>query len=336
MDAATEAMLARAQSGDGEAFRVLVEPHRRSLKALCYRMSGSQHDAEDLLQESLVKAWRALGGFEARASLKTWLYRIATNACLDALERRPMRQRPQDLGPAADPRAPVAPPTADPIWLEPAPDELFAGESPGADARYDRQESVALAFLAALQLLPPKQRAVLILRDVLGWQASECAELLDLSVTAINSALQRARETLAKRSDLAKSPAPATEELKGLVARYVSAWEQADVGALVRLLHQDASLAMPPFSIWLSGPEAIGASIGGMVLPPEKKGHFRFLETQANFLPAVGAYQLNPETGRFEAAAIHVLRVEAGAIVEIMAFLDPRLFPLFGLPLALA
>jgi RNA polymerase sigma-70 factor (ECF subfamily) len=314
--------LDRARAGDAEAFAALVAPFRRELRAHCYRMSGSLVDADDLLQDSLVRAWRGLAGFEGRSSLRTWLYRVTTHACLDGLERRSARVLPGEL--ATDV------PDLEQAWLGPCPEDLWADPPPTPDARYDARESVALAFLVALQRLPPKQRAVLILRDVLGWQAAECADLLDLSVAAVNGALQRARESVhARAAASASSDDPAIAEL---VARYVRAWEAADVDALVALLREDATVSMPPLSSWFRGASVIGDALRGMVLPPGSAGRFRVVPTQANGAPAFAVYALDPASGAHVAAAIHVLEVREGRITDLVAFLEPSLFPAFGLP----
>lgn len=316
-----------ARDGSRLAFEQLVTPYRRELKAHCYRMSGSMHDAEDLLQDALLKAWRAIGGFEGRASVRTWLYKVTTSACLDALDAKKARVLPVGLGAApADPGVPIAP-DLEVTWLEPAPEDLIADTARSPEARYSARESVALAFLAALQLLPAKQRAVLVLRDVLGWQASECAELLQLSVAAVNSALQRARETLATRSPPERA---GDASVKSLLARYLRVWEDADVPGLVQLLREDAVLSMPPFSAWFKGAASIGAAIGGMVLPPGTKGTFRLVPVRANGCDGFAMYQRDGE-GVFRASAIHVLDVVDGQVAEITAFLDPRLFAFFGL-----
>ncbi len=328
--------LSAAQSGDQAAFARLVQPYRRELRAHCYRMAGSIHDADDLMQDSLLRVWKGLPRFERRANLRTWLYRVTTNACLDALEKRSGRMLPMDLGPAAGPNTTIGPPRLDPIWLEPCPSDLDASLSPAADVRYDQRESVALAFLVALQLLPPKQRAVLILRDVLGWQADECAELLELSVASVNSALQRARDTIEQRRGDRASPEVVDAETSALLGQYVKAWELADVRTLVALLREDATLAMPPLSEWIQGATAIGASIGGMVFSPAGPGAFQMVRTDANGLPAFAAYQRDPESGEFRATAIHLLEVRQGRVASIVAFLNPSLFEVFGLPLLLA
>jgi RNA polymerase sigma-70 factor (ECF subfamily) len=297
-------------------------------------MSGSLHDADDLLQESLLRAWKGLSAFEGRSSLRTWLYKVATSACLDALDKRSARLLPMDLGPASDPREPMAAARLDSIWVEPCPEELYAEAPSSPEARYSQRESVALAFLVALQLLPASQRAVLILRDVLGWQAAECAELLNLSVAAANSALQRARETLASRAvgrRVAPS-SPADAVTSALLARYVQAWELADIPALVSLLHDDATLAMPPLPSWLRGAAAIGSSIERMVLTPGARGTFRLAATRANGLPAFAAYRRETGGGALRSQAIHLIEVDGSRIAAITAFLSPTLFGRFGLP----
>ena len=299
-------------------FEKAVAPYRRELRAHCYRMSGSLLDADDLLQESLIKAWKGFGSFEGRSSLRTWLYAVATHACIDAMEKKSARLLPADLGPA---NRPLGDPKNEPIWLEPAPSELAQVElstEPSPEARYSQRESSALAFLAALQLLPARQRAVLILRDVLGWQASECAERLEMSVAAVNSALQRARETLEKRS-LHSSNAADPE----LLRRYVHAWESADINELVALLHEEATLAMPPFAEWLMGAQIIGQAIAAMVFSTGAK--YRMIPVEANGLPAFASYRDGQPAG------IHVLEIVDGKVRAMTAFLDPRLVGAFGL-----
>jgi RNA polymerase sigma-70 factor (ECF subfamily) len=292
-------------------FAKMVEPYRRELRAHCYRMAGSLHDADDLLQESLLRAWRGLAGFEGRASLRTWLYKVATHACLDKLASRGPRLLPADMGPASEPSA-VGPPIEDAAFVEPAPAEL-----------YERRETVALAFMVALQLLTPKQRAALILHDVVGMEASESAELLGMSTAAVNSALQRAREVLASRRITAPAPDPAQV---AVLARYVDAWERSDSSALVALLREDATLAMPPIREWIVGARSIGASIEAMVFGPAGAGAFKLVATEANGLPAFAAY------AQGHALGLHVLELHGGAIASITAFLTPSLFPKFGFP----
>lgn len=325
--------LSAARSGDGGAFERMVQPYLRELRAHCYRMAGTLGDADDLLQESLVRAWRGLAGFEGRSSLRTWLYRVTTHACLDALDKRGPRTLPYELAPPIEAGVAMRAASEDPIWIGPFPDEAAGPPSP--EARYRGRESVALAFLVALQLLPASQRAVLILRDVVGLPAAECAELLDLSVAAANSALQRARDTLAaKAPSLSAEPAPIDDPRTAeLLARYVEAWEHADVSRLVELLHEDAILAMPPLPDWLSGARAIGASIGEMVFRAAGPGAFRFERTSANGQPALAAWQ-RVGSGAFAPAGLHLLSIRSGKIAAIVAFLDPTLPPRFVAPSA--
>ncbi len=313
-------------------FRTQVEPHRRELQAHCYRMLGSLHDAEDVTQEALLRAWNRRQTFEGRSSLKTWLHKIATNACLDALEQRKPRSLPAELGPAARPGQPPEAPVQDPIWLTPAPDSLLAASELGPEARYSLRESVALAFLVALQLLPPKQRAVLLLRDVLGWHADEVAEGLGLTVAAANSALQRARETLGageaggarKEKAMAET---ADEGIRALLARYMRAWEEADHTALVGLFHEEVTAAMPPMPTWYQGRESVGLLFGRVLA----SGRFRMQPTSANGQPAVAAYQRD-EAGVYRPFGIQLVELTGGRIRGLMSFLDPTLFKSFGLP----
>ncbi len=323
-------LLASAKAGNARAFEALVEPHRRELRAYCYRMSGALSDADDLVQESLVRAWRGLPSFEGRASLRTWLYRVAWSTCVDALDRKPARLLPLEEGSPADPADP--PPAPRPgVWLEPCPESLYADEALSPEARVSGRESVGLAFLAALQLLPPRQRATLIAREVLGWSAEECATALDSTVASVNSSLQRARDTLEARAPRWQPKTPDEASKRTLLARYVSAWESSDVAALTSLLREDATLSMPPLPMWLRGPRAIGLSLAGMVLGPGTEGVFRLLATEANGLPAFGMYE-RQEGGAFAPRALHVLSLGDEGIESICAFLDPRLPPAFGLP----
>ena len=325
------ALLDAARKGDESAFRDLVVPYRRELRAYCYRMAGSMDDADDLLQESLVRAWKALGSFEGRASFRTWLYRVTWSACIDGLQSKPMRKMSVDLGPPADPGAPMPPPQPD-GWIEPCPSSLYDENAPATpEKRYTERESVALAFLAALQLLPPRQRATLLACDVLGWSASECADMLGSTVASVNSALQRARETLETRADRWRPSMPAESVTRQLLARYVQAWERADVPALVSILHEDATLAMPPLTIWLRGARAIGESIGAMVLTPEARGAFRLVATEASGMPALAAYKRS-EGGGFDRFALHALTLDGDRIVAVTAFLDPRVMAGFDVP----
>ena len=307
-----------------------LEQHRRELTAHCYRMLGSPFEAEDAVQETLIRAWKGFDRFEGRAALRSWLYSIATNVCLDMLSGRERRARPMDLGPAREPieaNLNVLPETT---WIQPIPDGLVTPEGDPADVAV-AHETIRLAFVAALQHLPPRQRAALILCEVLRWQATEVAELLDTSVASVNSALQRARATLAEGNVSATDTAPPLDDAdRALLARYVDAFEQYDIEALTSLIQEDAQQSMPPFDLWLRGRDDIltwwfGPGIGC-------KGSRVIPTTAANGSPAFGQYKPSPDGG-FEPWALQVIELEAGRIVEFTFFLDTAtLFPLFGLP----
>lgn len=325
--------LAAARQGDERAFGAVVAPYQRELRAYCYRMAGSIDDADDLLQESLLRAWRGLPGFDGRANLRTWLYRVASSACIDRLKNRSARKRAEDQGPPA--RAlDDAPPGDMDDYLGPCPAEIYADAPTSPEARYSARESVAFAFLAALQLLPPKQRATLIACDVLGWSAEECSVVLDTSATSIESALRRARESIAERTPAWSPMAPSEDATRVLVARYVDAWDRADAKALVELLHEDATMSMPPLPMWMRGPASITESLDAMVFAGCGRGHFRAVTTEANGLPAIGIYRRSA-AGSFEPFAIHVLAISGGDAVRLQsltAFIDIRFFPHFALP----
>jgi RNA polymerase sigma-70 factor (ECF subfamily) len=333
-------LLEAARGGDEDAFRRIVEEHRTLLHAHCYRMLGSLQDAEDALQETFLRAWRGLSDFGGRSSLRTWLYRIATNVCLDASSRRRTRILPPEYGPAfATPTAVGAPLVESTTWVEPYPDEpLGIEDGPAAPgARYEQREAVELAFIAALQHLPPNQRAVLILRDVLGFSAREAAERLDTSVASVNSALQRARKTvearLPERSQQATLRALGDDRIRGLVDAYVDAWARRDVEAIAALLAEDAVFSMPPWAAWWQGRKTIAAFASAA---HDECPESRMVPTRANGQPALAGYLLDSETGVFRAASIEVLRLEDGRVKEITAFATPELFPRFGLPSELA
>jgi RNA polymerase sigma-70 factor (ECF subfamily) len=335
-DVSEAARLAAARAGDQHAFGGLIEPYRRELQAHCYRMLGSLQDAEDLVQETLLRAWRKIDSFEGRASFRAWLYKIATNACLNALNRRPRRRLPTTAHPPADPHTPYAPPMDEPIWMEPFPDELLAEASTSPEARYDAHESISLAFLVALQALPPRQRAVLILRDVLDWHAGEVAELLDLTVPAVNSALHRARATLTKHYhaeglDEVKV-SPADERTQALLDRYVRAWEAADLAGLITLLKEDVVFSMPPLPAWYRGRGAVGQFIGTAIFAGAAPGSAHLHPVSANGQPAFAVYQRDDSDRTYRAFAIQVLRCEKEQITEIIVFLNPALITRFGLP----
>jgi RNA polymerase sigma-70 factor (ECF subfamily) len=307
-----------------------LEAHRTALTGHCYRMLGSASEADDAVQETMVRAWKAQASFEGRSSLKTWLYRIATNVCLDLIGERKRRVRPVEHGPAGTLATPL---TAQPAehWIEPIPDvDVLPADANPAELATLRQ-SIRLAFVAALQHLPAKQRAVLLLSDVLGWPAAEIAEGLDTSVAAVNSALQRARATLASR-DLAASRVDLTDEQASLVDRYVDAFERYDLDALTRLLHQDATLSMPPFDLWLTGHDDIS---GFMLGPGAACRGSRLVPCAASGLPAFGHYK--PAGDRFTPWSLIVLELAGGKIGAINHFLAvDALFPRFGLPMELS
>jgi RNA polymerase sigma-70 factor (ECF subfamily) len=318
-------------------FAALFERHRGELRVHCYRMLGSFEDSEDLVQETFMRAWRGRASFGSggRSAFRPWLYRIATNACLDVLRGRPRRVVPQQLGRAGDPAVPPAPP-ADLPWLQPYPDRLLEPVAPSEDepaAAAVARETIELAFIAAIQHLPPRQRAVLLLRDVVGWSAKDAAALLEVSVNSVNSALQRARATLReqlgeRRTEWARSTEPTAAEHE-LLRRYVDAHEQGDADALAALLREDARLTMPPHPTWYEGRTAIRiASAKGF---DPSFGTLRTLPTAANRQPAVAHYLRAPGESEYRALGLDVLSVEDGQIAEIGSFLYPGLFPAFGL-----
>ncbi len=324
------ALLRSARAGDEDAFAHLVEPYRAQLRAHCYRMLGSLHDAEDALQETLLRAWRGLARFEGRSSFRSWLYTIATNASLRTIERRPKRILPIDYAAATDPHGVPAEALTEPVWLEPYPD----AELLGPDARYEQRESIELAFTAALQHLPPRQRAVLILRDVLGFSARETAEALETSSVSVDSALQRAHkaidERVPRRSQQETVRALGDGKLRELVTRFADAWVQHDVEGLVALLADDARMTMPPQPSWYQGRDAVAAFLGRFPLAPDRR--FRLHPISANAQPALAAYIWREETRSFEAESILVLTLRDERIEEITAFRTPDVFARFGLP----
>lgn len=326
--------------GESQAFEKLAEPFRREIKLHCYRMLGSLHEADDLVQETYLRAWRSFSSFEAgssdeRASFRAWLYKIATNACLNALEGRKHQQRylPDQLGPASSPKLEGGP-ALDVPWLEPYPDANLEGledAAPNPEAHYTVRESVQLAFVAAIQQLPPRQRAALMLCDVLGWASAEGASLLGGSTASINSALRRARETLSERySDrrppLESHPTPAQQKLLG---RYLQAWEGHDVDGFVALLKEDATAVMPPWLQWFVGREVIGTFFAAAW---KTCGGLHLMPTSANGQPAFAIYEFSGADKRWNAHSIHVLTLENDAISAVTLFLEPRLFHDFGLP----
>jgi RNA polymerase sigma-70 factor, ECF subfamily len=318
-------LLKAARDGDEGAFRNLVEPRHGELHAHCYRMTGSVHDAEDALQDALLRAWRGLGRFEGRSSLRSWLYRIATNACLDVIGRRPKRVLPIDYGPAADPHDTPGKPLVESAWVEPYPDEELGIEDGYAapEARYEQRESVELAFVAALQHLPANQRAALILREVLGFSAREVAESLETTVASVNSALQRARETVDERlpeqSQQASLRSLGDERLRAVVEGYMDAMDRCDVDAVVALLAEDAAWSMPPMSTWFHGREALVAFLSEWPLSGEWR--WRRVPAHANGQAAVGSYTWDEESGSYLPFALDVLTLRDGEIGEVTSFI---------------
>jgi len=328
-------LLAAARGGDEDAFGQLIEPHRGSLHAHCYRMLGSLHDAEDALQDTLLRAWRGLPGLKGQSSLGTWLYRVATNACLDAIARRPKRVLPIDYGPPADAGDNPGEPLAESVWVEPYPDEKLGVEDGFAapEARYEQRESMELAFVAALQHLPARQRAVLILREVLGFSAREVAESLDTTVASVNSALQRARkavdERLPEQSQQATLRSLGDEEIRDLVGRFIDAFEQGDVDAILAMLAEDLTFEMPPYASWYRGRDAVAES---WLMPGGPPPRLRYVPTRANGQLALGAYQWTPERESYLPIALDVLTLHGTRIAEVTAFRTTETFRRFGLP----
>jgi RNA polymerase sigma-70 factor (TIGR02960 family) len=322
-----------ARTGDEQAFRELTDPHRRELHVHCYRIVGSVQDAEDLVQETLLAAWRGIEQFEGRASLRAWLYRIATNRCLNAL--RDSARRPQQV--EVQPMEMPAPTRwAEPVWLQPYPDALLADlpdDSPGPEARYEARESIELAFITGLQHLPPRQRAALVLRDVLGFQAAEVAGMLDTSEASVKGALQRARATLAAHRparERERSPAPGSVRKREVVGRFADAVQSGDLDTLVALLTDDAWVTMPPAPHQYQGRAAIGAFLRDRAT--RRGGLLRVVPTRANGQPAFGCYFPAPHTAIARPYGLFVLTLDGDRISDVTWFSDTGLFPHFGLP----
>jgi RNA polymerase sigma-70 factor (TIGR02960 family) len=343
-------LLDRARDGDGEAFRELVAPYQRELQVHCYRMLGSVQDAEDALQDTLLSAWQGLGGFEGRASLRTWLYRVATSRCLDTLRsarRRPRAATAADAAssgddPASDPAmADLAPPEptrlGEVLWLEPYPDDLLTGvadTAPGPEARYESAESISLAFITALQLLPPRQRAALILRDVLGFRASETAQLLSTTEESVTSALKRARAALDRHQPPAQRrdpPPPHSAAERSLVRRLTAAFETGDVADVVALLTDDALFTMPPLPLEYQGRELAGRFLAATALRPGWTASLAEAPVRANGQPAFGLYVASQETGQSHTVGLLVLTL-SGDRISAMTRFDASILPRFGLP----
>ena len=338
-------LLDRARDGDGEAFRELVAPYQRELQVHCYRMLGSVQDAEDALQDTLLSAWQGLGGFEERASLRTWLYRVATSRCLDALRSARRRPRPATAadaaGSAENPAmADLMPPEptrlGEVLWLEPYPDDLLTGvadTAPGPEARYESAESISLAFITALQLLSPRQRAALILRDVLGFRASETAQLLSTTEESVTSALKRARAALDRHRPPAQRrdpPSPHSAAERALVRRLTAAFETGDVADVVALLTDDAWFTMPPLPLEYQGRELAGRFLAATALRPGWTASLTEAPVRANGQPAFGLYVREEETGRSHTVGLLVLTLSGDRISALTRF-DAGVLPRFGL-----
>jgi len=339
-------LLEAAREGNDDAFRRLVEPHQRELHAHCYRMLGSVHDADDALQDALLRAWRGLAKFDGRSSLRSWLYRITTNTCLDLISRRPKRVLPIDHGPAADPGDDLGEPLIESVWVEPYADEMLGLEDgySSPEARYERRESVELAFIVALQHLPATQRVALILRDVLGFSAREAAETLETTVASVNGALRRARKAAAERlpaqSQQVALRALGDDGLGKLVKRYVDAWEQGDVDAILAMLVEDATFTMPPLPTWYRGHQAIALFLTRYAL----RDRWRLVPARANGQLAFACYAWDAETESHTALSLDVLTLEGTRATEVTSFVTPYtrgparerfaadVFERFGLP----
>jgi RNA polymerase sigma-70 factor (ECF subfamily) len=330
-------LLEAARRGDEGAFERLIEPYRGELQAHCYRMLGSIHDAEDALQDALLRAWRGLARFEGRSSLRSWLYRIATNSSLRLIERRPTRVLPIDHGPPADPHDAIAAPMVESTWIEPYPDEWLGDVSASPEARYEQRESVELAFTAALQHLPPLQRAVLILTDVLGFAPGEVAEALDATPASIYSALQRARkaadERLPERSQQATLRTLGDDAVREVVDRFVQAWEGGDVDAIRSMLTDDAVLAMPPWPTWFRGRDDVADFLARAPLVPERR--WRLVPTRASGQVTLACYWTDDARPLAAEGLIVLTLTEDGRLSELNSFRDAKLFPTFGLPRAM-
>lgn len=326
---------------DQHRFAGVVEPYRRELRAHCYRMLGSLHEAEEMVQETFLRAWSRRETYAGHAAPRAWLYRIATNLCIDSLRRRPRRTLPVTRQAASSPEEPIPAAINEPVWLEPYPTiDLAASEETSPEAKYSRKESIRLAFIAALQLLPPFQRAVLILRDVLDWTAEEAAGALDQTVPAVKSALYRARITLAKHrraNHFLYLGAQDTSEIdSNLLERYLHAWETADVEALVALLFNDCTFSMPPTPGWYCGKASVGALVRKTIFSGEARRRWHLLPTGANGQVGFGLYKLNESTGMYEGYGIQVISVIEGQVGDIITFRTPELIESFGLPVVIS
>lgn len=326
------------RAGDARTFVLLAEAHRHELQVHCYRMLGSLQDAEDVVQETLLRAWQRLETFTQPISFRAWLYKIATNVCLDKLGKRPRRQLPTLMYPPTDVPQEFAarPPEAASLWIEPYPDELIADVEANPEARYATRESITLAFLVALQALTPRQRAVLLLIDVLDWHADEVAQALDLRVAGVNSTLHRARVALSKTYHAEELDAlrvtPDTAATREALNRYLRAWEDADIATLVALLKKDATVSMPPSPVWYRGRAAIRAFMANAFFTGDAEGRWKLLPTRANGQPALGLYRRDQGRGNYVPFTLHVISLKRQRVANVISFIRPELFGRFGLP----
>lgn len=329
------ALVLAAQGGDQKAFEALVSAYRHELLVHCYRMLGSFHDAEDLVQETLLLAWEKRTTLTSPGSYRAWLYRIATNQCLNRLRSLPRRSLPSETHPMSDPGGSVPSRIHEPIWLEPFPDDLLADQHSDPEDRAERNERTTLAFLVALQRLTPAQRAILLLREVLGWEASEVAQWLNLSVPAVNSSLQRARRTMQQdQRHTETSTTLLSPQLQSLLDRYVKCWEQADIPGFVALLQEDAWFTMPPLPVWFQGRAAIATELSTRILIPGRQWHLR--PTHANGSPAFGLYRQETGADHYQFFGLMVLDVVGEQIASLVAFLEHSSLSSFAFPPTLA
>jgi RNA polymerase sigma-70 factor, ECF subfamily len=330
-------LLSAALEGDATAFSNLSEPHRNALTTHCYRMLGSLEDAEDQVQETFLRAWKSLNTYQGRATFRTWLFKIATNLCLDTLARRAKRTLPTEARSPADLSSAPEPPLLEPVWIEPFPDEWLAPPESNPEARYDSHESITFVFLIALQALPARQRCVLILSDVLDWKTKEIAELLDTSPTAVTSLLYRARNTFKQRytHSLEPMPAPGKARQLQLLESYLQAWESADVERITSMLTEDAKFSMPPFLAWYQGRQAIREFLLATSLSGDAAGRWKLLPIQANGLPGFAFYNFDEGKVQYNHYALQLLRFEDELIHEVITFGFPGLVSKFNLPLSI-
>jgi RNA polymerase sigma-70 factor (ECF subfamily) len=320
---------------DSDAFGQTLEPYRARLRIHCYRLMGSLQDAEDIVQETFLRAWKRRETYEGRASFSAWLYRIATHACLDSLAKHPRRMIPRTRGAVSTTDQPIGESIYEPIWLEPLPDEWLLPDESNPEAVVVGRERISVAFMAALHLLPPRQRAVLLLREVLEWSASEVAEALDLSVSAVKSLLRRARVNLSTQPPESPQP-PLDDSLQARLQAYVQAWEAADIPALLALLTEDATFSMPPIPGWYQGVAEIGRLVGKTIFAGPAAGRWKLIPAQANRQIAFGLYRVDPERGAHSAYGIQVVTFNGVRVSDIITFRTPDLVSRFGLPEHLA